>query len=93
MSRRTFSPGLVFLLVGDDLQVVEPEAGAVEALAGDGEQVAAFDRVALAVVDLGREPILAAWAALIACFAWPSASSPGPLLDGRLDGLAVGVVA
>ncbi len=43
----TVSPGCVLALVGHQFQVVEAELRAVEALADDGEDVAAFDGVAL----------------------------------------------
>ncbi len=52
----------VLALVGDQLDVVEAEVAAVEALAADREDVAAFDRVLLLVGQLVRQAILPGFA-------------------------------
>ena len=85
--------GPVLLPLGDDLQVVEAEARAVEPWPGDREQVAALDRVALAVVDRRREPVLARCRRLdrLAGLA-VGVERDVPALDGRLDRPALGVV-
>ena len=85
--------GLILLLLGDDLQVVESEARAVEPLPGDREQVAAFDHVAVAVVDRGREPVLARGRCLDRLTGLAvGVERDVPALDGRLDRLSLGVV-
>ena len=85
--------GLVFLALGDDLQVAIAEARAVEPLPDDREQVAALDRVPLAVVDRRREPVLAGLGRLDR----PAGLAVGaegdlPAFDGRLDRLSLGVI-
>src|SRR5208283_4722101 len=86
--------GPILLAIRDDLEVIEPERGAVEPLAQDREQVAALDRMSLAVVDRGREPVLAGRRG----FDGPAGMTCRvqgqiPALHGRLDRLALGVVA
>src|SRR5208283_5180212 len=86
--------GSVFLAIRDDLEVIEPERGSVEPLAQDREQVASFDGMSMAVVDRGREPVLARRRGFDG-LAGLAVLVQGqiPAFNGRLDRLALGVVA
>ena len=85
--------GLVLLPLGDDLDVAEAEARAVETRTRHGEQVAALLGVSAAVVDRRGEPVLARLGGLdllMGLAVGVERDLPG--LDGRLDRTALGVV-
>src|SRR5436190_3625016 len=89
-----FLTRVVFPLVGNQLDVVEAEICSVEALANDGEEVAPFNDMLLAVGELVGEAILPLLRRLdlllrLSFFARVQI----PLLNRRFDRLAVLVVA